>query len=85
MEYVRGADAGADLRQARSRCRPIARSTSRSGSAGRSTPAHRAGVIHRDIKPANVILAPDAENGDEPKLIDFGLAKVAARRSAKRS
>jgi serine/threonine-protein kinase len=39
--------------------------------------AHRAGVIHRDIKPSNIILAPDVENGDEPKLIDFGLAKVA--------
>jgi tRNA A-37 threonylcarbamoyl transferase component Bud32 len=40
--------------------------------------AHRAGVIHRDIKPSNIILAPDVEHGDEPKLIDFGLAKVAA-------
>ncbi|MGZ3406299.1 MAG: protein kinase domain-containing protein, partial [Polyangia bacterium] len=40
--------------------------------------AHRAGVIHRDIKPSNIILAPDVEIGDEPKLIDFGLAKVAA-------
>ncbi|HEX8950276.1 MAG TPA: serine/threonine-protein kinase, partial [Polyangia bacterium] len=37
-----------------------------------------AGVIHRDIKPSNVILTPDAENGEEPKLIDFGLAKLVA-------
>src|SRR5439155_2515792 len=40
--------------------------------------AHAAGVVHRDLKPANVLLAPDAENGEIPKLIDFGLAKVAA-------
>jgi len=38
--------------------------------------AHAVGIIHRDIKPANVILAPDPEHGEEPKLIDFGLAKV---------
>jgi tRNA A-37 threonylcarbamoyl transferase component Bud32 len=41
---------------------------------------HRAGVVHRDIKPANVILTPDPELGEEPKLIDFGLAKLAAAR-----
>ena len=40
--------------------------------------AHRHGVIHRDLKPSNVILAPDVENSDEPKLIDFALAKVTA-------
>jgi hypothetical protein len=39
--------------------------------------AHQAGVIHRDIKPSNVILTPDLETGEEPKLIDFGLAKLA--------
>ena len=34
--------------------------------------AHRRGVLHRDIKPANVMLG----TGDEPKLLDFGLAKL---------
>ncbi len=40
--------------------------------------AHAAGVVHRDLKPSNVLLAPDAEHGECPKLIDFGLAKLAA-------
>ncbi len=40
--------------------------------------AHAAGIIHRDLKPANVILTPDLELGHTPKLIDFGLAKLAS-------
>jgi serine/threonine protein kinase len=40
--------------------------------------AHAAGIIHRDLKPANVILTADREVGETPKLIDFGLAKLAA-------
>ena len=39
--------------------------------------SHRAGVVHRDLKPSNVILAPDVESSDEPKLIDFALVKTA--------
>ncbi|MFG0318146.1 MAG: WD40 repeat domain-containing serine/threonine protein kinase, partial [Planctomycetota bacterium JB042] len=34
--------------------------------------AHDAGVLHRDLKPSNVLLA----EGDEPKVIDFGLARL---------
>jgi serine/threonine protein kinase len=39
--------------------------------------AHARGIIHRDLKPANIILASDSEIGEQPKIVDFGLAKLA--------
>lgn len=34
--------------------------------------AHSRGVIHRDLKPSNIVIGPDSE----PRLTDFGLAKM---------
>ena len=37
--------------------------------------AHRKGLIHRDLKPSNLLVIDDGDLGD-PKVIDFGIAKV---------
>lgn len=39
--------------------------------------AHREGIVHRDLKPENVFVA-DTFDGEVPKLLDFGIARVAS-------
>jgi len=41
--------------------------------------AHRLGMIHRDIKPENIVLVATPE-GEEAKVLDFGIAKVKEAR-----
>lgn len=38
--------------------------------------AHAENIVHRDIKPGNIIVAETAPNRAQPKLLDFGIAKV---------
>jgi eukaryotic-like serine/threonine-protein kinase len=44
---------------------------------------HDHGVVHRDLKPENVLLAMDGEQL-QPKLLDFGIAKLADGEAAVR-
>jgi eukaryotic-like serine/threonine-protein kinase len=39
--------------------------------------AHRAGIVHRDLKPDNIFLATDPDEHVIPKVLDFGVSKIA--------
>jgi serine/threonine-protein kinase len=40
------------------------------------TVAHTKGIVHRDLKPENVFLARTDDGAIQPKLVDFGVAKL---------
>jgi WD40 repeat protein len=68
--YVRGQTLHEDLR-ARGRIPPRTAAQLISQLAGALEYAHQQGVIHRDVKPGNVML----DEGDNPHVLDFGLAR----------
>ena len=52
--------------------------------AGALQAMHAKGILHRDVKPDNIFLSRDDAGRWQPKLIDFGLARIDDRRRAGR-
>ncbi|MDP1570653.1 MAG: protein kinase [Vicinamibacterales bacterium] len=73
MEFVRGEDFRGLLKRER-RLEPGRLVPLLQAIAGGVQAAHDAGVLHRDLKPENVLLPA---SGAGPKVLDFGVAKVA--------
>ncbi|WP_437307615.1 serine/threonine-protein kinase [Sorangium sp. So ce388] len=48
--------------------------------AGAMHAAHEKGVVHRDLKPDNVMLVRRGGGRLQPKVVDFGVAKLVAER-----
>lgn len=77
MPFLEGPTLRQDLdREGAFSRRRAARLLRRLGEAVAAVHAH--GIVHRDLKPENILLARAPDSGEQPVLIDFGLAAIRA-------
>ena len=79
MEFVPGEDLRHLLKRER-RLAPPRVADLLAGIGGGVESAHKAGIFHRDLKPENILLP---ESGTGPKVVDFGVAKLATNTGAR--
>jgi serine/threonine-protein kinase len=77
MELLDGEDL-ADLLGREGRVNPISALSMILPIAHALATAHENGIVHRDVKPENIFLA-NIEQGLQPKLLDFGIARFTDR------
>ena len=80
MEYLKGQSLGARAHGKALPFEQVAGIMRQVGAALQA--AHRAGVVHRDLKPENIFLVPTAL-GDQVKVLDFGISKLADSNTVK--
>jgi serine/threonine-protein kinase len=80
MEFLNGTDLGVFLRQNKHVAVDVAVDIMLGVCAGVHA-CHLAGIIHRDLKPANIYLSRTLK-GEQPKVLDFSVAKVPLSRPA---
>jgi serine/threonine-protein kinase len=80
MEFLNGTDLGVFLRQKKHVAVDAAVDIMLGVCAGVHA-CHLAGIIHRDLKPANIYLSRTLK-GEQPKVLDFSVAKVPLSRPA---
>ena len=78
MEFVPGEDLRHRMKRT-GRLTTAQASELLSGIAAGVESAHRSGIFHRDLKPENILLP---ESGAGPKVVDFGVAKLADKSTA---
>jgi serine/threonine protein kinase len=76
MEYLQGEDLGALLKRRRHLPWSQTKAILVQVAAGLAA-AHARGVVHRDVKPSNILLLA-GRDPPEVKIVDFGVAKLAA-------